>query len=1042
MSELTVSYCLLPPQGHNSQNSHILPISKILYPYDSNEYFVTCGRDGSVIRHQCTEEGESIGGVKVQAHSDWVSDIIQVDSNSYITVSYDFSIVLLTWRQELENWETKIIGDHEDYIKCIIKIQTNEEGRIMFATGGLDKKVKFWKMESKLNGAECVRVFDNTQVNDTGSIYTMDCMGANRDLPFDIVIGDGNGDLIFYSSKQDKEFTRVKNIHNTNMKVVKLFDDGTRLLTTCSDGLICIWDLTEVDSVLKIQASFKWDCSIWCIEGNNLKELYVGDSKGRIIKTDLSKANNVGLEVVYEPQQTTEENHNTADIKSQSSSQSKKKHIGILCISWLPNNYLLFSRSVDSNLNRLELANNKQTVAEGGIALTKSSLLTNRRHVITENTKGEIQRWDIIACELLDTFDPSEGDFDQVVSKYTSREVLSHWCSVSVKVGLLFVKLNQRLLNTEVYGSSLKEYQVVNGVKPNPDERYNLGKIVANSLFNELVMYEMYKDKVFRSEMVSKRKNSSFFHNEVHSNNELPLDSKKGHSKHKSAFHRLSTSAGPPSIDRCSPSTSAPNSPFLQGESSIPMDDRPFLGPPALSDRGLTARAPSNASSNGGTSDTGLNSSHSKTSGARTMSSGSLLGRKLRLFKTTSARALTGSSGSNDSTNTNNSAISDAEEFAVDDDTRDTSTLSANTSNTITMHTHPQPETIVWNSGYSTESVPLSCSAETTKHCGSGTESVETEQYKKKTRKESMSDLIEEFHDNYRTQSNNNTSTLKMLSRKPPQTKIVRDSCSPIVRVTNSVLIVIHSWQKGSCGGRVLFSTYLPPARNADYVKALEKVDGDESEELEDTTAEPQQNERIIDKREKPVHKEWVDREYGSEKSRRQIYEKLEDILPFWFSKTLLCDARVTKQQPKLNFVIMPWRDGSEQTANSQASQPQPQQSSLQHYKMKLSRSSQKSTDTLSKSTDLPKVSEGNLKLLAPGMIKVKKIKNYIVDRFETKTPEMKNKIDPSEWLELLCKGQVLENDITLSTVRTLYWKSQGDIVFEYRRQISPLSNI
>lgn len=53
----------------------------------------------------------------------------------------------------------------------------------------------------------------------------------------------------------------------------------------------------------------------------------------------------------------------------------------------------------------------------------------------------------------------------------------------------------------------------------------------------------------------------------------------------------------------------------------------------------------------------------------------------------------------------------------------------------------------------------------------------------------------------------------------------------------------------------------------------------------------------------------------------------------------------------------------------------------------------------------------------------------------------MKAKMEPSLWLDLLCRGQVLDNDMTLNTVRTLYWKSQGDIVLEYRRKVhnSPL---
>lgn len=1006
---MTVSYGLLPPQSRSSQNLHILPISKILYPYDRDDYFITCGRDGSVIRHRCTPEGISLGGTKVQAHNDWVSDIIQQDVDSFLTVSYDFSIVLLTWRPELENWETKIIGDHEDYIKCIVEIPTDEEdGGFMFATGGLDKKVKIWRLDQ--NEAKCLHVFDNSQENDTGSIYCMNSVQPGKSLPFDLIVGDSNGDLVFYSCKQKAEFSRVKNIHKTNMKALKMFDDCTKLVSTCSDGLICVWDLTEVVNVLKIMASFKWDCSIWCIEGDCLEELYVGDSKGRVTRADFSNVQSVRLEMVYESHSPTEEaspNDNNTPAK-----EPKKKHVGIVCINWLPNNYLLFSRSVDSDLNRLDLSNNHLTVSRGGIALTKSSLLTNRRHVITENTKGEIQRWDIVVCELLDTFDPSEGTFDQVVSKYTSQEILSHWCSVSVKVGLLFVKLNNRILNTEVYGSSLKEYDVVNGVQPNPDERYNLGKIVANSLFNEFVMFEIYKDKIYRQALVPKRRNNSFFHNETTPVAETQ-DSKNKERRRKSAFYKLGY---PNSVaDKVVPtSLSAPNSPFLASQTPSLVKDRPLLGPPALSDRGTSTSTANNSESS-----ESANLPPLKNTESRTMSSGSLLSRKLRIFKNSNNRALT---NANDAEN--NSAISDAEDSALDDDTRDASNTTTETAGNNAASQMESSQQQICNGD--TRNTTITETAET---------SATNLEPKKKLKEENLLDLMAHFRETYKQQFTN-TSTLKMLAKKPPATKIVRDNLSPIMRVTNGVLIVVHSWEKGSCGGRVLFSTYLPP-RNADYVKALSKEDSEESEDFDDSLLEPlsqpQQQERCSGETEKVTDEGSEENECGNGKNRKEVYEQLEGILPYWFSKILFCDSRVAKQQPKLNFVIMPWRNNE---PGSPLGQPQ-QQSPLQHYKMKFGRGSSRSTDLLAGTTDLPRVSESNLKLLAPGMIKVKKIKAYIVDRFETKTPEMKNKVEPSEWLELLCKGQVLDNDMTLSTVRTLYWKSQSEIVFEYRRKMA-----
>lgn len=980
MDELTISYGLLAPQSKVSRDSHILPITKILYPEGQDDYFLTCSRDGSIIKNRLDAAGMPIRGKRMQAHSDWVTDIIQISHNRFITVSHDFSIVLLTLHDDSETWETKIIGDHGDYIKCVVHIPTNDS-QFVFATGGLDKKVKVWTLKNEQ--AILTDEFCNTSEHaEMGSIYAMVAIDQSCNVGFNLVIGDCNGDIILYSTEERAEVGRIVKAHESNIKVVKVLNNSTKLVTSCSDGIICVWDLVDEDSKLVKRASYKWDCSIWGIYGDDLSSVYIGDSKGRIKRSNLSKNDQVELSTIFDNEQQRVYGE---------SSRKKSKDGGILDIMILSNGSIMFSQCSNSNLSILELSTAKHTIIEGGFALTKSSLLTNRRHVITENTKGEIQRWDIVLCELINTFDPSEGNFDEVVSKYTSKEVLSHWCTLSVKVGMLFVKLNPRILNTEVYGSALQEYKIVNDVEVNSDERYNLGKIVINSLFNEFVSYEMEKDKTFRKQLSSKKKDLSIAVSalELSTNSTEP---KMKERRRKSAFYRFGSTT--PNQENSNSSVSAPNTPLFSGDpANVPVDEHPLLPPPIVS-------AGDKLNTDGTDSGT---MSPIRASEGRTMSSGSLIARKFKRLRPYSR------SGTETNTPAESQAIvnSDYEDSMPEDDN--------------------PGERIVWNQAYNGENLssqqvadalhaklkPIEASA-----ANAANAEYESPTATQKVRATYISDFFDQLHDNYRQQYSNSNS-LKLLSRKLPETKIIRDSLSPIIRIKNGVLLVVHSWNKTCCGGKVLFSTYLPASRLLVDVSESISLEGDED-------GDSYEDDEILSKY------DLVDNEYGNVMNRRQIFDQLEGNLPFWFAKYLFSDNRTAKQQPKLNFIISPWQD---QDGPAQPVAPQQQQS---HHRLKFGKT--KSTDIIPKTTELPKISDVNMKLVAPGMIKVKKIKVYIADRFESKTPEMKAKIDPSDWIELLCKDQVLDNDMTLSTVRTLYWKSQGDIVFEYRRKMSSVS--
>ncbi|SCW00633.1 LAFE_0C08526g1_1 [Lachancea fermentati] len=939
MNKYNVTYGLIVPQDQASEESHILPITKIIKPLKHSRYFLTCGRDGTVIKH--TKNNKKYDRYRMQIHSDWVTDLVEVADEKYIAVSQDFSICLLTLHEKDESWESKIIGYHDDYVKCVRRLPSSETHEIRFVTCGLDKRLKIWVLKDT-NTSILLHTFNNDQSNDTGSLYALDTV-HDASLPFDIVAGDNNGNILFLCGKTGAKVAIINSAHEANIKVLKVMDDNRNLITTSADGMIKLWKLSDVlkkgsDSLIH---AWKWSCPVWCIEGDNSQSFYVGDSRGLITKVVMDRGD-----------------WSTPSLSTFCRTE-KDGEGGILAMHECDDGDFWFSRSGNSNLVIKKADSRIVEIVQGGFALLKCCLLTNRRHVITQNTRGEVQRWDIVSCTLLDTFNSSMGTFNDLVKLYNTKEILPHWCSVSIKTGKLFVKLSQKFLSTEVYGSALQQYNLINKIELSDDERYNLGRIVINSILDEFIAYELEKDKQFRKELVT-RKSSAPGTPQLVSQSHIPtdppqMDAARPSIKEKrrlSLFTKF-TSNSASNSQQLTP-TSLPNTPMLERSNPLIGEEHTLSTPPAT--------APLLPDSTQRESFDPLPPSAMQPEG-RSASSGSLLTRKLRMF-------------SSNNNNTNESCLSDENEAEPENNipSEDGPLESSNEGNLEEIKFKFSSKNFNGN-GFSTVNA-------NNKGKPTGNE-ISTNPLEKK--REFMSDFMEELREGYTKQNVSNSSSLRLLSKKLPESKITRDYESPIIELTTGVLLVVNCWKEGACGDTVCYSTYLPA---------------------------PQ----------------YENKSPEEDSHKTQIFESLEANLPYWIAEALFKDEKIVKEYPKLSFIIKPWEDPSASTSESSSEQIQ---QSHHHHHLSFYKSK-----TLEPHTQmLPHIAEANTKLNAPSMIKVKKIMRYVVDRFETRTPEMKTKADISEWLEILCKGQVLDTDMTLSTVRTLFWKSQGDIILEYRRK-------
>lgn len=152
--------------------------------------------------------------------------------------------------------------------------------------------------------------------------------------------------------------------------------------------------------------------------------------------------------------------------------------------------------------------------------------------------------------------------------------------------------------------------------------------------------------------------------------------------------------------------------------------------------------------------------------------------------------------------------------------------------------------------------------------------------------------------------------------------------------------------------------------------------------------------------------------QYGTHNGAESIkfVKELRNYLPKWIGYPILYDKFPIKESPKIAFQLLEL---------DYTSLPPD---------LKINGKSQR------KIKRLP-VLESSIKLTSHNMLRVSKILSYLTEKFESRTSEMKDKIPPTQWLVLECRGQELQNNMTLQTIKSKIWKSSSDIELRFRRK-------
>ncbi|KAH8601295.1 WD repeat protein-like protein [Bisporella sp. PMI_857] len=120
----------------------------------------------------------------------------------------------------------------------------------------------------------------------------------------------------------------------------------------------------------------------------------------------------------------------------------------------------------------------------------------------------------------------------------------------------------------------------------------------------------------------------------------------------------------------------------------------------------------------------------------------------------------------------------------------------------------------------------------------------------------------------------------------------------------------------------------------------------------------------------------------------------IEERGPMWLGDLLLKNRIPLKEPVKVSFILHPWKQ------------------------------------------ELPSIAgpDGNSRLNANRMLRVKKILGYVAERIEPAPEEPDpNALKPEEYLELYCSDQKLPITMTLATLRAHVWKGGADVMLYYK---------
>eukprot|EP00730_Choanoeca_flexa_P018333 TRINITY_DN8907_c0_g1_i2.p1 TRINITY_DN8907_c0_g1~~TRINITY_DN8907_c0_g1_i2.p1 ORF type:complete len:676 (+),score=143.77 TRINITY_DN8907_c0_g1_i2:223-2250(+) len=437
------------------EDQHRFGINDLAVSQDGSKLF-SAGRDGIARQWNVSNRSNVQYHSQYNNHVDWINAVALCEDIGFlVTASSDSTLKVWTLNKGLL---AATLNKHEDYVKAVRYSPVTKR----FVSGGLDGKVVIWDISSM---TEVTNTAIDTKVP---SIYSIDINQEGT------LIASGSSDKIvrLWDPRSRTKAGTMKG-HSDVVKCMQMSQDGTRVLTGSADCNLKLWDLRQQRAVHTYGVH---DSSVWTLEADaDLKNVYSGDRDGTVIVTqtdDFTNDNSSQLLL------TTD-----ASICAMAlSTATQTLWLGTVKSSFQAWDLSAYdSSAMDQKEDKIDkddeeeappLLTEPSVVVQGRPAIVEHSILPDRRQVLTKNSEGVVQLWNILRGEVVDTY-PDES-IDDVRKSFATTAAYPSWFSVDHKLGCLTIHLEQ---SSCFKAWDLEDPSII------ADTRYNLGATLLQALF-------------------------------------------------------------------------------------------------------------------------------------------------------------------------------------------------------------------------------------------------------------------------------------------------------------------------------------------------------------------------------------------------------------------------------------------------------------------------------------------------------------------------------------------------------------------------------
>eukprot|EP00026_Physarum_polycephalum_P001769 Phypoly_transcript_01771.p1 GENE.Phypoly_transcript_01771~~Phypoly_transcript_01771.p1 ORF type:complete len:891 (+),score=135.94 Phypoly_transcript_01771:81-2753(+) len=487
--KLRVSYNL-QNSDHAQHQRHCFGINSLALN-DLDGHLYSAGRDSTIRSWDINKMPVPEHLSCFEHHTDWVNDVFLCNNNkAMVSCSSDASIKI--WDTETAQC-SRTLNRHGDYVKALSYAPQVE----IFASAGLDTNIFVWDLQQctapvvtltapSSPSLSCSSGFRNNVAPtvrtgvEKGSLYSL-TMNATASI---VLSGSTERLIRAWDPRSGQKLFKLKG-HKDNIKALHVNDEGTLCISGSSDFTMRLWDLRQQQCIHVFEVH---DDGVWSVAVDpSFSNVYSGGRDGSVFVTDLVSSTSTLVCTEQFPIVKILHSKRDGDSLWVTTTDSCIKNWALKTEPTPQRRVYSPPPTLSSSPTTSSFQGSKaaprieapRSTILGRPGMIKHHILNNRRHVLTKDSSGVVELWDITHGKQLESF--GVVNFEKKVEEMTEIVSVPNWFSVDTKTGSLTVHLDYpQCFNAEVYAGDVFE-----DLPPGEEEtQMNLGESVLRSLFS------------------------------------------------------------------------------------------------------------------------------------------------------------------------------------------------------------------------------------------------------------------------------------------------------------------------------------------------------------------------------------------------------------------------------------------------------------------------------------------------------------------------------------------------------------------------------